>query len=91
MLDGSSLSGENALFFVHLSVIRNLTGTLFAGHLSFLSLNHFLNHITAYGTVLFGCEVSVVTVGQRYSQLAGYLVLELVKGALGFGYCCSIR
>lgn len=35
---------------------------LFASHLLFLLLDHFLNHISAYRTILSGCQVSVVTV-----------------------------
>ena len=36
---------------------------LLTGHLLLLSLNHLLNHITAYRSVLRGCQVSVVSVG----------------------------
>ena len=34
---------------------------LLSGHLSFLLLNHFLDHIAAYGAILVRSEVAVVT------------------------------
>ena len=36
-----------------------------AGHLSFLGLDHFLNHIAPYTSVLFRSQVSVVSVCKR--------------------------
>ena len=58
---------------------------LFSCHLLFLLLDHFLYHISTDRSVLFGCQVAVVSVCQRYSQLCCYLVLELVECAFASG------
>ena len=64
---------------------------LFSCHLLFLLLDHFLYHISTDRSVLFGCQVAVVSVCQRYSQLCCYLVLELVECAFCFRHCCFVR
>lgn len=47
-----------------------------AGHLPLLRLDHFFDHISAYGSVLFGSQVSVVSVCKRNTQLVCYLIFE---------------
>jgi len=53
-----------------------------AGHLTLLRLDHLFDHISAYGSVLFGSQVSVVSVCKRNTQLVCYLIFETVKCAL---------
>ena len=61
-----------------------------AGHLSFLLLDHFLYHISAYRTILLGGQVSVVTVSERYSQLICNFEFESVQCAFCLRNCRSI-
>ena len=50
-----------------------------AGHLAFLCFDHLFDHISTYGSVLFGSQVSVVSVCKRNTQLVCYLIFETVK------------
>lgn len=47
-----------------------------AGHLTLLCLDHLFDHISAYGSVLFGSQVSVVSVCKRNTQLVCYLIFK---------------
>ena len=60
-------------------------------HLTLLSLNHFLHHITSYRPVLSGSQVSIVAVCERNSQLIGYLKLKTIHCALSFRYRGCVR
>ena len=62
-----------------------------AGHLTLLILDHFPNHFSAYGSILSGCQVSVVAVRERNAQLTCYLEFKTIHSAFCFRYCCFVR
>ena len=62
-----------------------------AGHLPFLILDHFPDHLPADRTILSGCQIAVVTVRERNAQFAGYLKFKTIHSALCFRYCCFVR
>ncbi len=62
-----------------------------AGHLTLLILDHFPNHFSADGSILLGCQVSVVAVRERNAQLTCYLEFKTIHSAFCFWYCCFVR
>ena len=62
-----------------------------AGHLTLLILDHFPNHFSADGSILLGCQVSVVAVRERNAQLTCYLEFKTIHSAFCFRYCCFVR
>ena len=81
--------GSGALVDVDTPAMLAALGT--AGHLTFLRFNHFFDHISTNRSVLFGGQVSVVSICKRNTQLVCYLVFETVKCAFCFRNNCFVR
>ncbi len=75
---------DNSIIIAHTIVSPDISGlhlahsTLALGHLSFLCLNHFFHHISTNRTILFGGQVSVVSIRQRHTQFTCHFKFETV-------------
>ena len=75
-MDSSAAGG---IFLILTGVRLHLAlSALSLRHLSFLRFDHFLDHIAAHRTVLFGGKVSVVSIRKRYAQFIGDFEFETV-------------